>query len=178
MNIKNLLFVFVLIFFSACSSEKENLQEESASISQSENIHFTLNFLDGKKLLVKYNDQKFDFDDNSKAKLFVFFTTWCVPCKAQIPHLNNLYKKYQDQLEIIAVFLEENKDQEMLDFIQENKMAFLATLGENNLVFSKVLNINSVPTMVLFNTKGEKAREYLGMIPEEMLDIDIQKVIM
>ncbi|TXE89067.1 TlpA family protein disulfide reductase [Campylobacter volucris] len=178
MNIKNLLFVFVLVFFSACSSEKENLQEESASISQSENIHFTLNFLDGKKLLVKYNDQKFDFNDNSKAKLFVFFTTWCVPCKAQIPHLNNLYKKYQDQLEIIAVFLEENKDQEILDFIQENKMAFLATLSENNLVFSKVLNINSVPTMVLFNTKGEKVREYLGMIPEEMLDIDIQKVIM
>ncbi|EIX0662323.1 TlpA family protein disulfide reductase, partial [Campylobacter lari] len=151
---------------------------DNASLTQSENTDFTLKFLDGRKMYVKYHEQEFSFDDTAKAKLFVFFTTWCAPCKAQIPHLNNLNKKYQDRFEVIALFLEENKEQEILTFIEDEKMKFPVAIGENNFVFSKVLNISSIPTMVLFNAKGEKIKEYLGIIPEEMLDIDIQKVIM
>ncbi|HEC1779430.1 TPA: TlpA family protein disulfide reductase, partial [Campylobacter lari] len=158
------------------NSSTENT--DNASLTQSENTDFTLKFLDGRKMYVKYHEQKFSFDDTAKAKLFVFFTTWCAPCKAQIPHLNNLNKKYQDRFEVIALFLEENKEQEILTFIEDEKMKFPVAIGENNFVFSKVLNISSIPTMVLFNAKGEKIKEYLGLIPEEMLDIDIQKVIM
>ncbi|HEC1766413.1 TPA: TlpA family protein disulfide reductase, partial [Campylobacter lari] len=142
------------------------------------NTDFTLKFLDGRKMYVKYHEQSFNFDDTAKAKLFVFFTTWCAPCKAQIPHLNNLNNKYQDRFEVIALFLEENKEQEILTFIEDEKIKFPVAIGENNFVFSKVLNVSSIPTMVLFNTKGEKIKEYLGIIPEEMLDIDIQKAIM
>ncbi|WP_291950730.1 TlpA disulfide reductase family protein [Campylobacter sp.] len=179
MKIKILLAIFILVFFSACSSEKEDTQEMgSASLTQSEDAHFTLKFLDNKKLFIKYQDQKFNFDDNSKAKLFVFFTSWCIPCKAEIAHLNNLYKKYKNSLDIMVLFLEENKNQEILEFVQENSITFQVGLEENNFVFSKILNVGSIPTMVLFDTKGQKVREYVGLIPEEMLDIDIQKVIM
>lgn len=170
-----------MIFFTSCSSDKENSSIENtdnASLTQSENTDFTLKFLDGRKMYVKYHEQKFNFDDTAKAKLFVFFTTWCAPCKAQIPHLNKLNNKYQDRFEAIALFLEENKEQEILTFIEDEKMKFPVAIGENNFVFSKVLNVSSIPTMVLFNTKGEKIKEYLGIIPEEMLDIDIQKAIM
>ncbi|EKK0830244.1 TlpA family protein disulfide reductase [Campylobacter lari] len=181
MKFKIFLVIFIMIFFTSCSSDKENSSTENtdnASLTQSENIDFTLKFLDGRKMYVKYHEQEFSFDDTAKAKLFVFFTTWCAPCKAQIPHLNNLNKKYQDRFEVIALFLEENKEQEILTFIEDEKMKFPVATGENNFVFSKVLNISSIPTMVLFNAKGEKIKEYLGLIPEEMLDIDIQKVIM
>ncbi|HEC1780803.1 TPA: TlpA family protein disulfide reductase, partial [Campylobacter lari] len=82
------------------------------------------------------------------------------------------------RFEVIALFLEENKEQEILTFIEDEKIKFPVAIGENNFVFSKVLNVSSIPTMVLFNTKGEKIKEYLGIIPEEMLDIDIQKAIM
>ncbi|ENQ6618953.1 TlpA family protein disulfide reductase [Campylobacter lari] len=181
MKFKIFLVIFIAIFFTSCSSDKENSSTENtnnASLTQSENTDFTLKFLDGRKMYVKYHEQVFNFDDTAKAKLFVFFTSWCVPCKAQIPHLNNLNKKYQDKFEVITLFLEENKEQEILTFIEDEKMKFPAAIGGNNFVFSKILNVNSIPTMVLFNAKGEKIKEYLGIIPEEMLDIDIQKAIM
>ncbi|EAK0952124.1 TlpA family protein disulfide reductase [Campylobacter lari] len=181
MKFKIFLAIFAMIFFTSCSSDKENSSNENtdnASLSQSENTDFTLKFLDGRKMYVKYHEQEFNFDDTAKAKLFVFFTSWCEPCKAEIPHLNNLNKKYQDRFEVIALFLEEDKKQELLEFIQKEKMNFPSVLGENSFIFSKVLNISSIPTMVLFNAKGEKVKEYLGLIPEEMLDIDIQKAIM
>ncbi|WP_236633043.1 TlpA family protein disulfide reductase [Campylobacter armoricus] len=181
MKFKILLMVFSMFFLFSCSNDKKKSTAENSdnsSLSQSNNINFTLKFIDGRKMFIKSYEQGFSFDDNSKAKLFVFFTTWCAPCKAQIPHLNNLQKKYQDRFEVIALSLEENKNQEVIDFIQENKMDFPVALGENNFIFSKILNVNAIPTMVLFDTNGEKIKEYLGMIPEEMLDIDIQKVIM
>ncbi|EHZ4885630.1 TlpA family protein disulfide reductase [Campylobacter lari] len=181
MKFKIFLVIFIAIFFTSCSSDKENSSAENtnnASLTQSENTDFTLKFLDGRKMYVKYHEQVFNFDDTAKAKLFVFFTTWCAPCKAQIPHLNNLNKKYQDKFEVIALFLEESKEQEILTFIEDEKMKFPAAIGDNNFVFSKILNVNSIPTMVLFNAKGEKFKEYLGIVPEEMLDIDIQKAIM
>ncbi|MCV3336914.1 TlpA family protein disulfide reductase [Campylobacter sp. RKI_CA19_01121] len=181
MKFKIFLVIFIAVFFASCSSDKENSSTENtdnASLTQSENTDFTLKFLDGRKMYVKYHEQAFSFDDTTKAKLFVFFTSWCAPCKVQIPHLNNLNKKYQDKFEVIALFLEENKEQEILTFIEDEKMKFSAAIGGNNFVFSKVLNVNSIPTMVLFNAKGEKIKEYLGIIPEEMLDIDIQKAIM
>ncbi|AJC92992.1 protein disulfide reductase, TlpA family [Campylobacter subantarcticus LMG 24377] len=181
MKIKFFLVIFIVVFFASCSSDKEKSSTENtdnASLTQSENTDFTLKFLDERKMYVKYYEQAFNFDDTAKAKLFVFFTTWCAPCKAQIPHLNNLNKKYQDRFEVIVLFLEENKEQEILTFIEDEKMKFSVAIGESNFAFSKVLNISSVPTMVLFNTKGEKIKEYLGIIPEEMLDIDIQKAIM
>ncbi|OCX42440.1 hypothetical protein A7X81_05000 [Campylobacter ornithocola] len=181
MKINFFLAVFAMIFFISCSSDRESLSNENidnTSLNQGENTDFTLKFLDGRKMYVKYHEQEFNFDNTVKAKLFVFFTTWCVPCKAEIPHLNNLNKKYQDNFEVIALFLEENKDQEILAFTQEEKINFPVAIGENNFVFSKVLNVSSIPTMVLFNAKGEKVKEYLGIIPEEMLDIDIQKVVM
>ncbi|TXE81302.1 TlpA family protein disulfide reductase [Campylobacter peloridis] len=182
MKIKILITsLIIFIFFNACSNEKENTHDggnNQASLSQSENINFTLKFLDGRKLFIKTNNQNFYFDDTSKAKLFVFFTTWCAPCKVEIPHLNNLYQKYKDRFEVIALSLEENKEQEMFEFIQEYKIAYPVAIGENNFVFSKILNVGAIPTMVLFNAKGEKVKEYLGVIPEEMLDVDIQKAIL
>lgn len=181
MKFKFFLVIFIAVFFASCSSDKENSSTENtdnASLTQSENIDFTLKFLDGREMYVKYHEQAFNFDDTAKAKLFVFFTSWCAPCKAQIPHLNNLNNKYQEKFEVIALFLEENKEQEILTFIEDEKIKFPVVIGENNFVFSKVLNVSSIPTMVLFNAKGEKIKEYLGIIPEEMLDIDIQKAIM
>ncbi|AJC86682.1 TlpA family protein disulfide reductase [Campylobacter sp. RM16704] len=181
MKLKIILIIMPIFFLFSCSNDKENSTTEnlnSSSLSQSSNVNLTLKFIDGRKIFIKSSEQGFNFDDNSKAKLFVFFTTWCIPCKVEIPHLNNLQMKYQDRFEVIALFLEENKDQEIINFIQENKMNFPVALGENNFVFSKILSISAIPTMVLFNTRGEKIKEYLGLIPEEMLDIDIQKVIM
>ncbi|QOR00863.1 MULTISPECIES: TlpA family protein disulfide reductase [unclassified Campylobacter] len=181
MKIKILLAIFAMIFFTSCSKENENSSSENteiASLNQSENTDFTLKFLDGRKMYIKYHEQDFKFDDTAKAKLFLFFTTWCAPCKAEIPHLNKLHQKYQDRFEVIALSLEENKEKELLEFIQAEKMIFPVAIGESNFAFSKILSVSAVPTMVLFNAKGEKIKEYLGLIPEEMLDIDIQKAIM
>src|SRR3989344_5947997 len=37
-----------------------------------------------------------------------FWTTWCPNCKRDMPHLNALYEKYKDKVEVIGIDLQEN----------------------------------------------------------------------
>jgi len=39
-----------------------------------------------------------------------FFATWCPNCRRDMPKLNRWYQKYKDQVEVIGVNLQENKN--------------------------------------------------------------------
>ena len=61
---------------------------------------------DLKKLIIKTIDSKiFDLSEQkNKVVLMVFWADWCSVCKVEMPHIDELYKKYQDQgLEVIGV---------------------------------------------------------------------------
>ena len=61
---------------------------------------FQLNDLDGKPLSLG--------DARGKIVLLNFWATWCGPCRAEIPDLVDLQKRYSDKLEIIALATDED----------------------------------------------------------------------
>lgn len=90
-----------------------------SSLSQSENLRFNLNLIDGNSIFIKKDNENLNFADGDKATLFVFFTTWCSPCIAEIPHLNKLQEKYEEQFNIVGVLLEDKSDEELRAFAQK-----------------------------------------------------------
>lgn len=182
---KRLLFIWViLVFFTACTSEQqkkdENLSTQAnASFSQNEKVDFTLEMLNGGSLLIKANEGKINFNTQNKATLFVFFTTWCTPCIAEIPHLNKLQEKYKENFNIVGILLEDKNKEEITNFIQKNKITYEIANGENNYLFARVLGgIDGIPTMFLYAKNGSFVDQYLGLIPSEMLEIEIQKALL
>ncbi|MBK1971608.1 TlpA family protein disulfide reductase [Campylobacter sp. TTU-622] len=187
MVFKKFFFLFLIfsLFFTACdkNSKKEGEQESaqkniSSNKSESKVNSFNLKMINGNLLSVKTQDDKIIFNNGDKISLFIFFTTWCQPCIAQIVDLNRFEEKYKQNLQIVGVLLEEQDKQSVETFIHKNKIKFDIAMGDSNYLLAKSLGgINGMPTLFLFDKDNNLIRQYLGLIPAEMLEIDIQKAI-
>ncbi len=113
----------------------------------------------------------------------IFFATWCPPCKAEIPHLNNLKEKYKDSFEVVAVSLGERSGgltskEKMETFINDFKINYIVSNSEINFDVADAMGgIRSIPTMFLFDPSGKIVQKYVGLVPEEMMETDIKRAL-
>lgn len=188
MQFKKIAFfaILVTLLFTGCNSktedEKSNTKKESAKTTIQNK--FELKKMDSTKLNLTKTDNNIKIAQlENKAILLNFFATWCPPCKAEIPHLNNLREKYKDNLEVVAINLGENNGsitaKEKLDaFINDFKIKYVVTNSEENFKLSKAMGgIKTIPTMFLIHPNGEISQKYVGIVPEEMLETDIKKAL-
>lgn len=97
---------------------------------------------------------------HGKVVLVDFWATWCGPCLAELPHLQEAYEKYHEKgFEIVGVSLDD--DQESFDeFFKENKLPWVQLFEkeaskrgfENANV--KRYGINAIPAMFLVDQSG------------------------
>ena len=127
MKINLLIIPFLVLFLSGCDNENKSDANKTSDAtpttttsapSQSTSIEapFELTLMDESKMTLQKFDKGFKVEGNDEAILFNFFATWCPPCKAEIPHLNNLSDKFKGKLkkqnlgEIWTLELAQNDD--------------------------------------------------------------------
>jgi len=89
--INKILVLIIFIFFS-CNSKNKNGTDKMISLNET----FTISDFDLKSV----NGQKIE---NDKLLLLDFWATWCAPCIASFPHLEEIQDKYNSELQIIAI---------------------------------------------------------------------------
>ncbi len=70
-----------------------------------------------------------------KAYLIEFWATWCAPCVAAIPHINETYAKFKDRsLVVIGQDCSEQDDQKVVRFVKSrgNKMTYPVALDDTS----------------------------------------------
>lgn len=187
---KFILFTILmtLFIFTGCDDKKENPPKNESTQENTTQETTTQKPIMDKKMVVltDTNDKEWkieQIDDRlvfegleNKVVLLNFFATWCPPCKAEIPHLINLQNKYKDKFIVISVLLEENKPNEQIqEFIKDYEINYSVTNSAQNFVLADLVGgVQSIPLMLLYDTSGKQVQNYIGAIPEEMLEIDIQ----
>jgi thiol-disulfide isomerase/thioredoxin len=179
MQFKKFAFFAILaaLLFSGCTDSKPSGKNDK-KVPEIQRVFLTTT--QAKVLSTQLEKDVFTIKElKGKAVLVNFFATWCPPCKAEIPHLNNLKAKYKDQFEIVAVLLEENKSaSELQDFIDQYNIDYLVTNSKENFKLADVMGgVKSIPTMFMYNKEGQLIQKYVGIVPEEMLESDIKRAI-
>lgn len=129
-------------------------------------IDFALKNLEGK--IVKLSDLR------GKVVVVDFWATWCGPCKASFPYLQQVYNKYKDNpnVVILAVNTWENvsgKEKEDLvkKFMADNKYTFPVLYDEG---FVEKYGVSGIPTKFVIDKKGMIQFKTIGFTGEKMVD--------
>ncbi len=141
------------------AGEKETLRQQTESTETAEIKTlpaFTLNDFSGKPIRAE--------DLKGKVVLVEFWATWCPPCRSTLSWLGQLKKQYGDKLEIVAVAIESDEP-EVKKVAEKLNLPLRWTMGSADVARS-FGDISAVPTLYLFNTKGETVEIYYGAPPE------------
>lgn len=189
MKFKKLLFfiISVTLAFAGCDSkpeDQESKQEVKKEVIKEEETKFLLSTIDSQVLNLEIKNKVLKVNElQNKAILLNFWALWCPPCKAEIPHLNNLKEKYKESFEVIGINVGDRNgsmtpEDKIKAFAKEYKINYLITNVEENLKVADAMDgVSIIPTMFLFDTKGNIVQKYVGVVPAEMLETDIKKAI-
>ncbi len=112
-------------------------------------------------------------------------STWCPPCRGEVPHLNSLQKKFKENLFILTALVHDDiTDDELKKLIVSEKAHFfISTNQDENEKFETMItkklgiaNKLKLPLMILFNN-GKYFTHYEGSMPEEMIESDIKQLL-
>ncbi|MFD1707658.1 peroxiredoxin family protein [Siminovitchia sediminis] len=128
---------------------------------------FTLETLDGET--VSLSDYK------GKKVILNFWASWCPPCKAEMPHLQNYYetKAEQENVEILAVNLtnaERGGDvrKKVENFIAEFGLTFPVPLDKNGEI-GDTYQAFTIPTTYMIDANGVIHTKIIGPMDEETI---------
>jgi peroxiredoxin len=124
---------------------------------------FTLTTLDGKK--VQLSDLK------GKKIIVNFWATWCPPCKAEMPHMQNYYEDFakDENVEILAVNLTNgDKVESVQNFVEDYGLTFPIPMDVEGKV-GETYQAITIPTSYMIDTKGRIQNKIVGPMDENMI---------
>lgn len=112
-------------------------------------------------------------DLKGKKVILNFWASWCLPCKAEMPHMQQYYKKYKDSdnVEIVAVNLttsEKRGIKGVEEFIDAYGLTFPVPLDKEGTA-ALAYKIVPIPTTYLIGTDGKIGQRIVGPLDEKTL---------
>ena len=113
-------------------------------------------------------------DLRGKKVMLNFWATWCPPCKAEMPEMEQFSKQIGDDTVILAVNIDPQLD--VQGFVNENKITFPILLDAEDKV-NEAYQVLSIPTTYFINSKGIIQNKYTGSMKIDIMKKYTQQLI-
>lgn len=116
-------------------------------------------------------------DYRGKVVLLNFWATWCAPCRAEIPHLVELYKAHgPERLAVIGVSIDRASLSRVEAFVQEYKMEYPVIYAgrDINMLNQRFGSIRAIPTTFLIDQEGRVVRVVPGYAPRSFWEAQVK----
>ncbi len=167
-----LVLIFISLSFFACTKSDTGSGKPSSAQTAGIAPDFVLKDIEGKDIqLSRYK---------GKIVVLEFWATWCPPCKATIPELIALQKKYAEKgLVVLGISIDEgdNLPSKLSAFSKENKINYPILIGSEEV--SRSYEVMSIPVTVLIGRDGRIIASYKGYVDnlEALISQQIDKNI-
>ena len=113
--------------------------------------------------------QKVSLSDlQGKIVVLDFWATWCPPCRASLPEIKDLLKKYpREKLVVISVSADED-EKAWKNFVASKGMEWPQILDGDHGI-RRSFNVSSFPTYLVIDGEGVVRQRIAGMNPQESI---------
>jgi peroxiredoxin len=118
-------------------------------------------------------------EHRGEAVILNFWTTWCPPCKFEMPALQQAFERHSDQgLVILAVNLTESDDRDLVGpYREELGLMFPILLDQESQVSGDLYRVLGLPTSVFIDRSGIIREIYIGALPLDELEGKVQSIM-
>lgn len=165
----------LLLSDQEAAQEPENAETETDS-SEATGVavgdlapDFELRTLDGETVrLSDYRGQR----------VFVnFWATWCPPCRAEMPDMQQLYEEQDVPVEILAINLTatEQSEEGITEFVNDFGLSFPILMDMNSETADKY-KVQAVPASYMIDTTGRISFVAPGALNKELMSQEVEKM--
>ena len=132
---------------------------------------FNLETIDGKRVQLS--------ELQGKPIIINFWASWCPPCRAEMPALQNVHDTYQNQGLVVLAINATNQDnlQSAIAFTQNHILTFPILLDVTGMV-SNLYQLRSLPTTFFIDEKGIIQEIVIGgPMAEALLRVRVEKLL-
>jgi thiol-disulfide isomerase/thioredoxin len=115
-------------------------------------------------------------DHEGKVRVLDVWATWCIPCRAVIPHLNDLHERYRKRGVVVIGIAVDSAPAEVLQFQKEVPMRYLSGMF-NPEVEALLGQPSAVPTTYLIDRSGALRKTFLGVVDVNTLEAAIRALL-
>jgi peroxiredoxin len=151
---RNIFTLTLLLLFLSPLFAQHAARADSAQGSLKSAPEFTLSDINGKKVSLS--------DFKGKVVLLNFWGTWCGPCTAEMPSLNNLYAAFKnDGFVVLAVSIDPS-ERPVRSFIEAKGISFPVLMDPDKEAYFDLYAVFALPTSFLIDRKGMVVEKFLG----------------
>ena len=136
----------------------------TSTVEAQEAPDFTLVDTEGKE--VSLSDYK------GKVIILNFWATWCGPCKMEIPSFIELQDKYEEDLVILGVSMDQGGPRAVVPFVKKNGINYPIVYG-NGQVVQAYGGIRGIPTTFVIDRDFNIQKKYVGYREHSIFENDV-----
>ena len=123
-------------------------------------------------------------DYQGKTVFLNFWGTWCPPCRAEMPEIQELYEEYGENtgdVVILGVALpnvgKEGSQEEIAAFLEENGYTYPTVMDEGGMISAYSYYISAFPTTFMIDVNGNVYGYVSGQLTKDIMRDIIQQTI-
>lgn len=132
----------------------------------------------------QYGEEHTLSDYKGKTVFLNFWATWCPPCKAEMPDIQNVYETYdtegEDALVVLGISAPnmggEGSEEQIAAFLKEQGYTYPVVMDTTGEIFS-AYGITSFPTTFMIDREGNVFGYVTGMLSEDVMQSIIKQTM-